>query len=670
MLGAQDEGPVADGLLPRGFFAGSSLAVGPRLLGCVLEHETGEGLVAVALTEVEAYEGLADPASHAYRGRTGRNAVMFGEPGHAYVYFTYGMHFCVNMVCRPEGTASAVLLRAGRVTAGVPLATAAAARRPATPETQLGPVLARGPARLCQALGIDRGLDGADVCDPGSPLRIRPGPGGGSRPAGPGRQPWSPGRDQRRRRPPVAVLADRRPDRFGLPSVRAAGQGESDFTPGGRRWDDAPVTTDIIEDLSWRGLIAVSTDLDDLRKALDAGPVTLYGGFDPTAPGMHIGNLVLMLTMRRFQLAGHRPIGLVGGATGLIGDPSGKSAERVLNPREVVAGWAERFRRELNRFLDFEPGPASALLVSNLDWTEGLSALDFLRDIGKHFPLNQMLSREVVRARLEAGGITYTEFSYQVLQANDFLELHRRYDCALQVGGSDQWGNLVSGVDLIRRVTGDSVHALATPLITKPDGTKYGKTEGDAVWLSADLMSPYAFYQFWINRSDAEVPGLLRVFTFRSREEIEELERDTAERPAARTAQRALADDVTTLVHGPEELARVVAASRALFGQGDLRALDEKTLTAALAEVPCVKLEAVDVRAHGLPPVADLMAAAGIAESKSAARRAIAEGGAYLNNVRVAEQDAVPSVDDLLHGRFLVIRRGKRTVAGVEVVRG
>jgi tyrosyl-tRNA synthetase len=383
---------------------------------------------------------------------------------------------------------------------------------------------------------------------------------------------------------------------------------------------------------------------------------------------MHIGNLVLMLTMRRFQLAGHRPIGLVGGATGLIGDPSGKSAERVLNPREVVAGWAERFRGELSRFLDFEPGPAGALLVSNLDWTEGLSALDFLRDIGKHFPLSQMLSREVVRARLEAGGITYTEFSYQVLQANDYLELHRRYGCVLQVGGSDQWGNLVSGVDLIRRVTGDPVHALATPLITKPDGTKYGKTEGDAVWLSADLMSPYAFYQFWINRSDAEVPGLLRVFTFRSREEIEELERETAERPAARTAQRVLADDVTTLVHGPEEHARVVEASRALFGQGDLRALDERTLAAALAEVPSVKLKAADVRARGLPSVADLTAATGIVASKSAARRAIAGGGAYLNNVRVTAQDAVPSVDDLLRGRFLVIRRGKRTVCGVEVV--
>jgi tyrosyl-tRNA synthetase len=340
----------------------------------------------------------------------------------------------------------------------------------------------------------------------------------------------------------------------------------------------------------------------------------------------------------------------------------------VLNPREVVAGWAERFRGELSRFLDFEPGPAGALLVSNLDWTGGLSALDFLRDIGKHFPLSQMLSREVVRARLEAGGITYTEFSYQVLQANDYLELHRRYGCALQVGGSDQWGNLVSGVDLIRRVTGDPVHALATPLITKPDGTKYGKTEGDAVWLSADLMSPYAFYQFWINRSDAEVPGLLRVFTFRSREEIEELERETAERPAARTSQRVLADDVTTLVHGPEEHARVVEASRALFGQGDLRALDERTLAAALAEVPSVKLKAADVRARGLPSVADLMAATGIVASKSAARRAIGGGGAYLNNVRVTAQDAVPSVDDLLRGRFLVIRRGKRTVCGVEVV--
>jgi tyrosyl-tRNA synthetase len=422
--------------------------------------------------------------------------------------------------------------------------------------------------------------------------------------------------------------------------------------------------TDIIDELSWRGLIAVSTDLDDLRKALDAGRLTLYGGFDPTAAGLHIGNLVLLLTMRRFQLAGHRPIGLVGGATGLIGDPSGKSTERVLNPREVVAGWVERIGREVGRFLDFTPGPAGALLVSNLDWTGELSALDFLRDIGKHFPVNQMLSREVVRARLEAGGITYTEFSYQVLQANDYLELHQRHDCALQVGGSDQWGNLVSGVDLIRRVTGDSVHALATPLITKPDGTKYGKTEGGAVWISPDLMSPYAFYQFWLNRSDDEVPGLLRVFTFRDRAAIEELEQASAERPAERRAQRVLAEDVTRLVHGPEELARVQAASRALFGQGELRDLDEATLAGAIGEVPHA---AVPPDPGGLPTVVDLLAAAGLVRSKSEARRAIAEGGAYLNNVKVTSEDAVPGAADLLHGRFLVLRRGKRTVGGVEV---
>jgi tyrosyl-tRNA synthetase len=421
--------------------------------------------------------------------------------------------------------------------------------------------------------------------------------------------------------------------------------------------------TDIIDELRWRGLIAVHTDLDDLRKALDAGQVTVYVGFDPTAPSLHIGNLVQLLTLRRLQLAGHRPIGLVGGATGLIGDPSGKSVERALNSPEMVAGWVERIRVEVSKFLDFAPGPASALLVSNLDWTGQLSAIDFLRDIGKHFPVNQMLSREVVKARLDSGGITFTEFSYQVLQAYDYLELHQRHRCSLQIGGSDQWGNLVSGVDLIRRTTGDIVHALATPLITKPDGTKYGKTEGEAVWLSPELMSPYAFYQFWINRADAELPGLLRVFTFRGREEIEELERETAQRPAARLGQRVLAEDVTTLVHGADEYVRVVAASQALFGQGDLRALDERTLAAALAEVPSVALEP----GQALPAVADLMAAAEIVPSKSAGRRAIAEGGAYLNNEKVTEQDAAPQPGDLLHGRFLVLRRGKRTVAGAEV---
>jgi tyrosyl-tRNA synthetase len=428
--------------------------------------------------------------------------------------------------------------------------------------------------------------------------------------------------------------------------------------------------TDFIDELSWRGLIAVSTDLDDLRKALDAGPVTLYCGFDPTAPSMHIGNLVQLLTLRRFQLAGHRPISLVGGATGLIGDPGGKSAERVLNPRELVAEWVERLREQMRRFLDFEPGPAAARLVSNMEWTEDLLTLDFLRDVGKHFSVNRMIAREAVKARLEGGGISYTEFSYQILQAYDFLQLYQRYGCVLQVGGSDQWGNLVSGVDLIGRVTGDAAHALATPLITKPDGTKYGKTAGDAVWLSPDMMSPYAFYQFWINRTDAEMPSLLRVFSLRSRAEIEELERETAERPAARIAQRALADEITTLAHGAEECARVITASRALFGQGDLRVLDTRTLGSALAEVPSVTLDAAEVRAHGLPPVADLMEAAGIVPSRSEARRAIAGGGAYLNNVKVTEQDAVPSESDLLDGRFLVLRRGKRTIGGVEIRTG
>ena len=423
--------------------------------------------------------------------------------------------------------------------------------------------------------------------------------------------------------------------------------------------------SDIIDDLSWRGLIAVHTDLDDLRKTLDTGVVTFYCGFDPTAPGLHIGNLVQLLTMRRLQLAGHRPIAIVGGATGLIGDPGGKSTERVLNPRELVAKWLERIRDEVNRFLDFSAGETAALVVSNLDWTAQLSAIDFLRDIGKHFPVNQMLSREVVRARLETSGISYTEFSYQILQANDYLELHNRYGCALQLGGSDQWGNLVSGVDLIRRVTGDSVHALATPLITKPDGTKYGKTEGDAVWLSQELMSSYAFYQYWLNRADAEMPGLLRVFSFLSRTEIEGLEKEIAERPQARRAQRLLAEELTTLVHGADELARVQAASGALFGQGDLRTLDAKTLAAAVAEVPHADVDRLP--GGQLPAVVDLMDATGIVKSKSDARRVITEGGAYLNNEKVTAEDAAPADADLLRGEYLVLRRGRRTVGVVRV---
>jgi tyrosyl-tRNA synthetase len=421
---------------------------------------------------------------------------------------------------------------------------------------------------------------------------------------------------------------------------------------------------DIIDELSWRGLIAVSTDLDELRLALKSGRVTLYGGFDPTAPGLHIGNLVLLVTMRRLQLAGHRPIGLVGGATGLIGDPSGKSAERVLNPAELVAEWVERIRGEVSRFLDFDAGESSALIVSNLDWTAPMHVLDFLRDIGKHFSVNRMLDRESVKARLEAGGISYTEFSYQLLQAMDYLELYRRHGCTLQLGGSDQWGNLVAGVGLIRSVESGSAHALATPLITKPDGTKYGKTEGGAIWLSADLMSPYAFYQFLLNVSDPEVPNLLRVFSFKSREEIDQLVRDSAERPAARIGQRALAEEVTTLVHGAEETQRAIAASRALFGQGSLADLDERTLAAVAAEVRAAEIPGNG----GLPPVANLMAAAGVAPTVSAARRAIAQGGAYLNNQKVTDEKAVPGAEDLLHGRYLILRRGKRTVGAVEVI--
>jgi tyrosyl-tRNA synthetase len=432
---------------------------------------------------------------------------------------------------------------------------------------------------------------------------------------------------------------------------------------------------DIIDELSWRGLLADTTDLGELRSALNSGRVTFYAGFDPTAPGLHIGNLALLLTMRRLQLAGHRPIGLVGGATGLIGDPSGKSTERALNPREVVEQWVERIRGEESRFLDFDAGESSALIVSNLEWTGPMLVLDFLRDIGKHFSVNRMLDRESVKARLEGGGLSFTEFSYQLLQAMDYLELHRRYGCTLQLGGSDQWGNLVGGADLIRRVEGASVHALAIPLITKADGTKYGKTEGGAIWLSADLMSPYAFYQFWLNVADVEVPGLLRVYSFKSREEIEALIAESAERPAARAGQRALAEELTTLVHGAEECRSAIAASQALFGRGSLADLCGKTLAAAVSElgpatfnVPSWSSTAIAVTpVDGLPPLANLMVAAGIAPTVSAARRTIAQGGAYLNNERFTDPGSVATYGNLLDGRWLILRSGKRTVGAIEV---
>ncbi|MFF4650171.1 tyrosine--tRNA ligase [Streptomyces sp. NPDC001380] len=419
--------------------------------------------------------------------------------------------------------------------------------------------------------------------------------------------------------------------------------------------------TDIVDELRWRGLIALSTDEDALRKAFADGPVTVYCGFDPTAPSLHLGNLVQILTLKRLQQAGHRPLGLVGGATGLIGDPK-PTAERTLNDPEVVADWVGRLRAQIEKFLDFE-GPSAARMVNNLDWTSGMSAIHLLRDVGKYFRVNKMIAKEAVARRLNSdAGISYTEFSYQVLQGMDYLELFRRYGCTLQTGGSDQWGNLTAGVDLIHKAEGTSVHALATPLIVKADGTKFGKTETGTVWLDPELTSPYAFYQFWLNADDRDVSTFLRIFSFRSREEIDELERLTQERPAARAAQRALAEELTTMLHGADQLERAVAASKALFGQGDLADLDAPTMAAAVAELPH------KAQVSELGELVDLFVATGLSASRSAARRTVKEGGAYLNNAKVTEEEAVATRADLLHGRWLLLRRGKRNLAAVELV--
>lgn len=416
--------------------------------------------------------------------------------------------------------------------------------------------------------------------------------------------------------------------------------------------------TDILDELAWRGLLAQTTDLDALRAALSEGPVALYCGFDPTAPSLHIGNLVQVLTVRRLQDAGHRPFALVGGATGLIGDPK-MTGERTLNDRDVVAGWVERIRGQIAPLLRFD-GPNAATMVNNLDWTAPLSAIDFLRDVGKHFRLGTMLAKDTVARRLHSEqGISFTEFSYQILQGMDYLELHRRHGVSLQTGGSDQWGNLLSGVELVRKVEGTAVHAITTPLITKADGTKFGKTESGTVWLDGEMTTPYAFFQFWLNSDDADVVRYLKVFTFRTREEIEALERAVAERPAAREAQRTLAYDVTALVHGADAADAVVAASQALFGRGSLADLDARTLAAAVAELPTAAGRVGD-------PVVDLLAASGVVRSKSEARRAVAEGGASVNNERVPDEDAVLRAEDLLHGRWAVLRRGKRTLAVVD----
>jgi tyrosyl-tRNA synthetase len=424
---------------------------------------------------------------------------------------------------------------------------------------------------------------------------------------------------------------------------------------------------DILDELEWRGLIAQTTDRDALRHDLAAlqTPLTLYCGFDPTAPSLHAGNLVPLLALRRFQRAGARPIVLAGGATGQIGDPR-EVGERTLQSTDTVADWVARIRGQLERFVDFDCSPTGAVIANNLDWTGPQGVLDFLRDVGKHFSVNVMLARETVKRRLAGEGLSYTEFSYLLLQSQDYLHLFRREGCRLQIGGSDQWGNILGGVELIRRVEGAAVHGLTTPLVTDAEGRKFGKsTGGGNIWLDPQMTSPYAWYQYFVNVADADVGRYLRMFTFLSPEEIEQLEKDVAERPHLRAGQRRLAEELTTLVHGSHETAQVVAASAALFGRGDLHTLDGTTVDAALAEVP-----GATVRIADRPTIVDLLVATGLAESRGAARRTVGEGGAYVNNGKVADEQWIPAEGDLLHGRWLVVRRGKRNLAGVRVERG
>ncbi len=416
----------------------------------------------------------------------------------------------------------------------------------------------------------------------------------------------------------------------------------------------------VLDELEWRGLLAHSTDRDALRASLGEGSVRFYVGFDPTAPSLHMGNLVQLVTARRLQQFGHTPFILVGGATGMIGDPR-DSGERTLNTLDTVKDWTDRLRQQVSAFVHFT-GDNAATVVNNYDWTASLSTIDFLREVGKHFPVNRMLARDTVKRRLESG-ISYTEFSYVLLQSMDYLHLHREYGVGLQFGGSDQWGNITAGAELTRRVTGDHVHAFATPLITKTDGTKYGKTEGGALWLDPQMMSPYAFHQFWLNAEDEKVGELLRIFTFLPRSEIEDLEAQTAEKPFLRAGQKRLADEVTALVHGEEETEQAKAAAGALFGGGDLASLRGETLAAALGETGTTQVSRND-----LPTVVDLFVLAGLAKSKGEARRTVGEGGAYVNNVRVDDPEHQLTADELLHDRWLVLRRGKKKFAGVEAL--
>ena len=423
------------------------------------------------------------------------------------------------------------------------------------------------------------------------------------------------------------------------------------------------MSSDLLADLEWRGLIAQSTDRKELAQLL-AKPTSLYLGFDPTAPSLHVGNLVVLLVLRRFQLAGHRPIPLVGGATGLVGDPSGKNEERSLNDESVVADWVLRIRKQLEKVIDFEDKNTGAVMANNLDWTKPVSALEFLRDIGKHFSVNQMLTKDSVASRLSTAGISYTEFSYQVLQAFDYLELYRRYQCRLQIGGSDQWGNIVAGLDLIRKVEGATAHALTIPLLAKSDGSKFGKTASGSIWLDDQMTSAYEFFQYWLNSDDADMPKLLKVFSLKPRVEIERLIETVKVNPGAREAHRELARELTALIHGPQMAESVEMAAKALFGQAEIEQLDLQTLTSALAQLPKTQIQ----KNQPIPTWVDLITACGVVDSKSAARRIVKEGGAYINNRKVESEDFTPAKTDLLHGRFLLLRKGKRDLAAVEMV--
>ena len=419
--------------------------------------------------------------------------------------------------------------------------------------------------------------------------------------------------------------------------------------------------SNIWQDLQWRGLIAQSTDEKVLADLLNNQSITFYIGFDPTAPSLHLGNLMQILLAKRLQLAGHKPLALVGGATGLIGDPK-DTGERNLNEEETVINWTENIAKQLVKYFDFF-GDNKCDVVNNFDWTSKIDAISLLRDLGKHFSINRMLEREAVSARLNASGISYTEFSYAILQANDFLELFNKYNCVLQTGGSDQWGNITAGVDLVRRVKSKTVHALTTPLMVKADGTKFGKTEAGTVWLSPELTSPYSFYQFWLNTDDRDIATLLKYFSFASKEVIEDLIEKVRTDASSRSAQKYLAQELTTLVHSKEQCEQVILASQALFGQGELKDIDKNILVAALSEAGLTKIKLTTE----MPNILDILQQTNLCESKSAAKRTVEEGGAYINNVRISDLNWTPTKSDLIHGSLLVVRRGKKVMAGVEI---